>query len=671
MKTKLHGFIIGLFAICVFNAKAQTTNITYGTWQAFAIALKKSTYPEINGRLFKMSWKDIETAPNVWNWSKFDADLNSRIEGSLPVILEVFTKEDAPDWIFTNGVPKVIEKDSRGVQTGYAPYYKDPEYKTFFKRMIGAVHQHIETLPSATRSKIVAVAGCFGSTGDYISYKGEVSAQYALSISDFYNLFTEFSGYYYDEYKNTSPKIALLSNANNNGQSGTAWVVQNCPGGWLKTGSLGKGYQLNDEVEKASWLYNTLNTPQNGNYVRAQCEVVSNSLTSGWWLKSKYRNMFAVTCYAVYWGLDVFNPTNEYVMDNNIDPALTFFNKYAGQKDASKSTNAMCALKDGLDASDATRFPASTYGTVSRTNQQRYTSIANKFSAFGAKLEDARAATLKEQDNLDAKGTNDVGWNVFTGNYDRYLHQLTPNETSVGYWNIISADLNSMYGRFGRGFDIANNKKSLNFDVDDAFLGNTPLNGKYTVTIDVTYLDDGDASFQLFYDSKTASDKASTKITCTNTDKWKTASFTLTDANFGNKGPGASDFSIRSSNDKKVIFSIVELSRPSNFASGIAAAQSIFSASDASAATNDQIVTSGKGLLISPNPVQTQFFVELKDHSNIKSITVYNQAGQVVLQKNVSGTRIAIQKTEVGSNGVYYIKVFADKATYMSKVIVL
>ena len=126
-----------------------------------------------------------------------------------------------------------------------------------------------------------------------------------------------------------------------------------------------------------------------------------------------------------------------------------------------------------------------------------------------------------------------------------------------------------------------------------------------------------------------------------------------------------------SSTFKSDIFSIVELSRPSNFASGIAAAQSMFSASDASAATNDQIVTSGKGLLISPNPVQTQFFVELKDHSNIKSVIVYNQAGQVVLQKNVSGTRIAIQKTEVGSNGVYYIKVFADKATYMSKVVVL
>ena len=94
MKNKLKGFIIGLFAISFFHANAQT-NITYGTWQAFAIALSKTTYPEINGRLFKMSWKDIETAPNVWNWTKFDADLNSRIASSLPVVLYVYTKQDA------------------------------------------------------------------------------------------------------------------------------------------------------------------------------------------------------------------------------------------------------------------------------------------------------------------------------------------------------------------------------------------------------------------------------------------------------------------------------------------------------------------------------------------------------------------------------------------------
>ena len=668
MKNKLKGFIIGLLTTCFFNANAQT-NITYGTWQAFAIALSKTTYPEINGRLFKMSWKDIETAPNVWNWTKFDADLNARIASSLPVVLYVYTKQDAPDWIFSNGVPKVIETDSRGNQTGYAPYYKDPEYKTFFKRMIQHVHAHIETLPSTTRSKIVGVAGCFGSTGDYISYKGTVPAQYALSIPDFYSLYQEFTQYYYDEYKNTSPKITLVTNPNNNGQSGAEWVVQNCPGGWLKTGSLGKGYQLNDEVDKASWLYNLINTPQNGTYVRAQCEIVSNSLTSGWWLTSKYRNMFAVQCYSIFWGLDIFNPTNEYIMDPLMDPALTFFTKYAGQKDATKATNAMCALKDGLDASDAVRFPASTYGTVSQTNQSRYQNIVSKYTAFGAKLDDVRAATLKEQDNLDAKGLNDVGWNVFPGNYDRYLHQLTPNTTSVGYWNVISSNPSSMYGRFARGFDIPTNKKALNFDVDDAFLGNAPLNGKYTATIDVTYLDAGTAAWQLFYDSKNNTDQASAKITCTNTNLWKKATFTLTDAYFGNRGPSASDFSIRSSNDQKVIFSIVELSRPANFASAVAS-QSIANVSSDAAVAGQPPVT-GKGLLISPNPVQTQFFAELKDHANITAITIYNQAGKVVLQKTVSGARIAIQKAEIGAAGVYYIRVFAEKDSYLAKLVVL
>src|SRR5919197_3183565 len=118
--------------------------------------------------------------------------------------------------------------------------------------MIQKVHQHVETLPTAVRNKIIGVQGCFGSTGDYISYKGEVDQQYYLSSADFYMLFQEFTQYYYDEYKNTVPKIALLSNPRNNNDDGNEWVVQNCPGGWLKCGTLGKAYQLNDELDKSS-----------------------------------------------------------------------------------------------------------------------------------------------------------------------------------------------------------------------------------------------------------------------------------------------------------------------------------------------------------------------------------------------------------------------------------
>jgi len=83
----------------------------------------------------------------------------------------------------------------------------------------------------------------------------------------------------------------------------------------------------------------------------------------------------------------------------------------------------MCALRDALDASDSIRFPPGAYGAVSRTNAQRYTNIQNKYSSRGALLNDVFHAMADENVTSGATGTNDVGWRMIPGNYDRYLHQ--------------------------------------------------------------------------------------------------------------------------------------------------------------------------------------------------------------------------------------------------------
>lgn len=660
---------MSILIVCSFQSTAQVSADEYGIWQTFGNPFSTSQYPEIRGRLCNFRWKDLETSSGVWNWKEFDDDLTSRTKDGLPVIFMVYTKQDAPDWLYNNGVAKVTETDSKGNVTGYSPYYADPDYKFYFKRMITKVHKHIETLPASVRNNIVGVQGCFGSTGDYISYKGTVPDKYYLSGTDFYNLFKEFTQYYYDEYKNTNPKIALLSNPRNKGDDGNLWVVQNCPGGWLKCGTLGKAYQLNDELDKSSWLYDILNQPQSGSLVRARSEITGDNLNSGWWKESPYKNMFAVMCYAAYWGLDWPNQGGDQLVDHGFDSAFNFFNKYAGQKVAGKATNAMCALKDGLDASDGKRFPASKYGNVDRNNQQRYKNIADAFASHGAVLEDVISATKPEMDQLSAQGFNDVGWRIFRGNYDRYLHQLKSNQTSAGYWNVQSADKNSMFGRFARGFDVSKNKTALYFDVDDAFLSNAPLNGKYDVTIEITYLDNGGGSFQVYYDAKSSINKRSAQITCGNTNKWKKARIKLRDAYFNNRGKNGSDFSIRSTNNKDVIFAVVELSRPKNFAN--ASAQS-FTTSSAETNLSDAVSISNKGLFVYPNPVIENFSVQLKDNSTITAIAIYNQSGQLILQKKTSSTLIQINKKEIGNTpGVYYVKVFSGNTGYTTKLTVL
>lgn len=555
-------------SICANAQVADSIHYNYGIWQTFGSPISRQSYPEIKGRLCNFRWADLETAPNVWNWSDFDYQLSIRAQDTTPIIFMVYTKEDAPDWLFTNGVPKVMEYDANGQISGYSPYYADPDYKTYFKRMITTVRQHLETLPANVRMQIVAVQACFGSTGDYISYKGSVPTKYYLSDGQFNSLFQEFSLYYYNEYKNFNPKIYLLSNPSNSGAAQMNWLIDSCPGGWIKTGSLGKGYQLNDEADKASWLFNILNNPQNGEYVRARCEITGESLYTGWWNTFSYRNMYALMCYDIHWGLDWSNQANQYIFDHNYDSAFNFYNRYAGQKVPQNSNYAMCALKDVIDASDTSRFPPSVYGPVTRT-ATRFKNVLSGFIPFGARLDDTANAILSENDNLNATGINDVGWNLFPGNYERFLHQIKANETSVGYWNVNSRDTASMYGRFARGFDVNSNKAQLFFDVDSLFLNNKVLNGAYPVMIDIVYLDSGTGTWQLFYDSKIAANKTSIKVTCTNTGLWKKATVTLTDAYFGNRGFNNSDFSIRASTPENVIFSVVELSRPNADLSGV------------------------------------------------------------------------------------------------------
>lgn len=565
MKNPACYYIAVMFLLLSSPATSQSVNDIFsnsGIWSDYGKPLSASTYPEFKGRLVNVSWSDIETSPNVWNWTIFDEDISSHVADSMPVIFMVYTRMDAPQWLFSNGVPKVNETNESGLVVGYSPYYLDPDYNFYFKRMITKVREHVETFESSVRTNIIGVQACFGSTGDQISYKGNVAKQYEITGAQFDSLFKVYSLCYYDEYKNLRPKIAILNNPNSQDPQQEYWLNDNCPGGWTKCGTMAKGFQLNTELDKLGWLYDIMNKPGKGGYTRSRCEITGDQLNAGWWTKNQYKNMFAIMCYCIYWGLDWPNETAMIIGDTKFDSAFHFFNKYAGQKVAAVASNAVCALKDVLDASDQVRFPASEFGTVDRDNKSRYTNIVNKFSSYGAKLEDLSVVNGSDHDCLEAKGINDVGWRLLPGNYERYLRQIDANITSAGYWNVDSDNRDVMYGRFARGFDLSKNKNALYFDVDDSFLRNMPLNGRYPVTIEVTYYDSGSGSWQLFYDAQSGSNRASVNVKCGNTKTWKKKTIVLKDAYFGNRGTRTSDFYIKSTGSANVIFSVVELSRP-------------------------------------------------------------------------------------------------------------
>ncbi|MEO8117315.1 MAG: beta-galactosidase, partial [Bacteroidota bacterium] len=580
----------------------------FGIWESFTTFNNKSLSPELKGRLCNVMWKEIEPTPGVYTWDALDTVLYRTGFDSLPLIFMVYTKQAAPDWLFTTGnVPRVVERDAKGDSTGYAPYYMDTKYRNYFKEMVTRVRAHVDSLPWAIRQWIIGVQPCFGSTGDPISYKGYVDPQYQLTTQQFFTLFKEFSLDYYNAYKNTDPAITLLSNPDNKGETEWNWLEANCPGGWIKTGSLGKSYQLNDELDKSMWLYDVLNKPRaTGDYVRARCEIGGDGLSSGYWNVCKYKNVFAVLTNCVFWGVDWSNQNYDMIDDPYYDPAYFFFNRYAGQKDPVKSTNAMCALKDALDASDTVRFPENIYGKANRKKQDRYFSILDSFAAYGAKEDDIKSATQGEMGNRIASGLNDVGWRIFPGNYDRFLHQLTPNETSAGYWNVQSTDsATTVYGRFARGFDLAKNKDGLYFTMDSAFMQNQPLNAQYPVTLDIIYLDKGNGAWKLLYDATDSTDKEALSVQCNNTGYWKTASVTLYDAYFGQRASHQSDFYIKNNGTENVMFELVEFARPDSVQSNIGIHTSTLAAFDTVCINSNALKTfTVSGDFMNNNPVQ-------------------------------------------------------------------
>src|ERR1051326_3369058 len=136
MKNHLLSFLMALcyllFSSSSYSQITDTNNYNYGIWQTFGDPLNRATHPEVRGRLCNFRWADIEPSPNVWNWVEFDSDLTARAKDTLPIIFMVYTEEDAPDWLYSNGVPKVSQKDDQGNIIASSPYYADSTYKMYF-----------------------------------------------------------------------------------------------------------------------------------------------------------------------------------------------------------------------------------------------------------------------------------------------------------------------------------------------------------------------------------------------------------------------------------------------------------------------------------------------------------------------------------------------------------
>ena len=182
-------------------------------------------------------------------------------------------------------------------------------------------------------------------------------------------------------------------------------------------------------------------------------------------------------------------------------PIFAWFNQRA-PKVAPRRKWAMIALRDGLDSNDTVRFPEDKFGEATFENQARLTAIAAAFSERGAREEDpvAAASIGNGAKSFDRDGMNDVGWNVFRGNYGVRLTQLAPTKTSVGWWRV--GPLSQWFGRFGRGFEHGSGKDTMGFVVEESMKAAT--SAQVTVSLRVVWFSNASvagAQFALQYDA--------------------------------------------------------------------------------------------------------------------------------------------------------------------------
>ena len=566
MKALLYPAI--LLAIFRHGAPALAGDSNYfGTWTrgtADPAALKKQC-PWVTGVFVAFAWSDLEPAPGKYDWAMFEQTFTRYADAGLHMQFMVWVGPHSPRWIYENGVPEVKTTPTlnpHGKPHGWTyPFYLNENYKRYYHRMIREVAARIDRLPPGVRRMIVSIQTAEGTTCDEGGYKGEpLDSRYELPEDKWREFKFETWRLFEQLYKAKTPKIHLLINSGNQGQYHD-WIMQNMPDTWRKAGNPGHGYQLNNELSMMAFLDPIINRRNvNGEFIRARSEM--DETHKGWFKEAPIWNSYWLNLWALHFGIDIQQNENHVLLDPRLAEGFEFVSRYGGAKDPATSPGAFCALRDGLDAADLKRFPPSEFGDGKFTRtpgemergMDRCLKIAAAFAPFGAKQGDPKKAMYVVMQNRDAAAMNDVGWNIWAGNYQRYLTQYDPDGTSRGWWRVGTKD--QPYGRFARGFDAAAGKTAMYFDLDDRFPG-----AKQPVVVRVVYFDSGNGSWSLQYDAAGEPRKSAMATRNGDTGRWKEATVTLRDARFGNRGPHNTDLALVHTGGADTLFHMVEVKK--------------------------------------------------------------------------------------------------------------
>jgi hypothetical protein len=506
--------------------------------------ISRADCPELRSVPLILKWNSLEAAPGKYAFEEeLGLPLRAAHADGLYLTLMIWVGPASPEWIYQNGVPRVItdrKVNALGQKTDGQkeyPYYLHPEYKQRFLGLIDAFGKYVSALPLELRARIVFVQCAEGSTGDGQPYKGNpLDPKYAIADEVWNNFRLEA----WQRYRKAVPGIPILVNSDANGGAETEWLLGHMDVIALKQGMFSHGFQVSDNGARLALLKAVeVAAKKRGKPVLTRGEMDGELFEMGWSKHNIPQALYWSGIFATHCRLDIWNVPHQALKDRANWPACVFFNKYAGHKDPATAPAAFCALRDGLDASDFNRFPAAVFGGKPGQKKEvaRYLRIAETYAAYGARMADPEKAIGGGMLNRKSSGPNDVGWDMLPGNYSRFLTQIDPGSGDVGRWNIDE----SIYGRFGRAFEHQSGKKQMRFHLDAGFAAKQ-------VKVSVTYLDQGTGSWSIGLPGK----EGATSIQNTNSSEWRTKVVLLS---------GVAELVLKYESGEDTVFHLIEVER--------------------------------------------------------------------------------------------------------------
>lgn len=565
----------------IFQAVAAPPPSAFGVWDRSG-AFDSKDYPFIRGFTFDQTWREVEGKPGEFDWNELDQAVEKAFENKQFMYLSLGVGPDAPEWIYGQGVPKVMARGEKAKHEnkwdGY-PYYLNDQYRQLFHRLITEWARHIRSYPKEKQERIAFIQVKTGCTGDETPYKGKaIDNRYDLPRSSpaWRDFRLETFGLFVKLFQNDpgQPRIDLLFNEVGPAEDvdeGPAedssaewkWVTSHVQGSFgIKNGALSRGHHLAGErALYDQWTPFLVNPKGLILFRRSEMDQT--------WQKSYYQlnvplNFYWGAINALNGGQSIWDVTKSAIdasHEQGFDDSFYFFNRYAGQIYPETATGAFCALHKGLDAADTNAYPEAKYGKASERNVDRMLKICAEFSKYGAAVDDKNALTLNQVRQRDSQtGFNDVGWQIWPDNYSRFLYQIDADQTSIPLWRVGGpiTKTSSIYSRFSRGFEHLSHKDAMYFKLHDGFSNGTPQ----VMSLHVVWYDGHKGStWKLVYDAGQPGMKTALEIAGVGDKRWHHETVTLKDAVFLHGGIRGSDIALVNTDDQDDIFSLIEVHR--------------------------------------------------------------------------------------------------------------